>query len=56
MGALGGKGVTFYQRLLGKGKKAKVAIVASARKIIVWCWAVFRQGCSFDFSRFGYVR
>jgi len=61
MGALGGiRGnnplQAFYQRLLGRGKKAKVAIVASARKIIVWCWAIFRQGCSFDFSRFGYVR
>lgn len=60
MGALGGiRGNNplraFYQRLLGRGKKAKVAIVASARKIIVWCWAVFRQGSSFDFSRFGYV-
>jgi hypothetical protein len=42
----------FYQRLVGKDKKAKVAIVASARKIIVWCWAVFRQNLSFDSSRF----
>lgn len=60
MGALGGiRGKNplqaFYQRLVGRGKKAKVAIVASARKIIVWCWAVFRQGLSFDFSRFDYV-
>lgn len=60
MGALGGiRGnnplQAFYQRLIGRGKKAKVAIVASARKIIVWCWAVFRQGLPFDFSRFRYV-
>jgi transposase len=60
MGSLGGiRGNNplqgFYQRLIGRGKKAKVAIVASARKIIIWCWAIFRQGCSFDFSRFGYV-
>lgn len=59
MGALGGiRGNNplraFYQRLTGAGKKAKVAIVASARKIIVWSWAVFRQNCAFDFSRFGY--
>lgn len=56
MGALGGiRGNNplriFYHRLIGIGKKAKVAIVAVAHKIIVWCWAVFRQGCSFDCSR-----
>ena len=60
MGALGGiRGNNplraFYQRLVGKDKKAKVAIVASARKIIVWCWAIFRQNSSFDSSRFEYV-
>lgn len=57
MGALGGiRGNNplraFYLRLIGKGKKAKVAIVASARKIIVWCWQIFSQGLSFDVTRF----
>ena len=65
MGALGGVGGrngkdnntplrSFYRSLVGRGKPKKVALVAAARKILVWCWAVFRQGRPFDPTRFGY--
>jgi len=65
MGALGGVGGrngknnntplrSFYRTLVSRGKPKKVALVAAARKILVWCWAVFRQGKPFDPTRFGY--
>lgn len=65
MGALGGVGGrsgnkvdtplrSFYKSLIGRGKPKKVALVAAARKILVWCWAVFRQGKPFDPTRFQY--
>ena len=49
MGALGGvRGDNplraFYQRLVGRGKAKRLALVAAARKILVWAWAVFRKG------------
>jgi transposase len=52
MGALGGvKGNnalrTFYQRLVKKGKAKKLALVACARKILVWAWAVYRDKTEF---------
>lgn len=37
----------FYQRLVGRGKRKKVALVAAARKILVWAWAVFRDQVDF---------
>lgn len=48
MGALGGKRGDnplkhFYQRLVGRGKAKKVALVASARKILVWAWTIFSR-------------
>lgn len=58
MGALGGiKGKNsplraFYKGLVGKGKAKKLALVAAARKILVWCWAVFRSNTPFDTARF----
>jgi transposase len=58
MSALGGiKGKNsplraFYMRLVGRGKAKKVALVAAARKILVWCWAVFRSNTPFDTARF----
>lgn len=61
MGALGGmrsKGSplkTFYVRLVNRGKAKKLALVASARKILVWCWAVFRGNVSFDTARFANI-
>lgn len=40
--------VDFYQRLLSREKPKKVALVAGARKILVWAFAVFRSGGPFD--------
>jgi transposase len=58
MSALGGVGGNnplraFYKRLVGLGKPKKVALVAAARKILIWCWAVFRSNTPFDTARFG---
>jgi len=58
MSALGGiKGknsplTDFYQRLVGRGKPKKLALVAAARKILVWSWVVFRTNTPFDVTRF----
>lgn len=38
----------FYQRLVGAGKAKKLALIATARKLLVWAWAVFRQQTTFD--------
>lgn len=38
----------FYQRLVGRGKAKKLALVASARKLLTWAWAVFQSGTPFD--------
>ena len=56
MGALGGmRGHnalrTFYQRLVGRGKAKKLALLACARKILHWAWAVFVSGRPFDAER-----
>lgn len=53
LGALGGvRGQnvlrTFYGRLVGRGKPKKAALIAAARKILVWAWAVFRDHTTFD--------
>jgi transposase len=58
MGALGGvRGQnplrTFYLRLVGRGRPKKVALVAAARKILVWAWAIFRDQTTFDPLRAG---
>jgi transposase len=37
----------YYQRLVGRGKAKKVALVAASRKILIWAWAVFRDQVSF---------
>jgi len=42
----------FYQRLVGRGKSKKLALVAASRKIVVWSWAIFQQGVEFDRTRF----
>lgn len=39
---------TFYHRLVNRGKAKKVAIVAAARKILIWAWAVFSKKTVFD--------
>jgi transposase len=36
------------QRLVGRGKPKMVALIAAVRKVLVWAWAVFRTGRSFD--------
>jgi transposase len=56
MGALGGvRGNNplraFYQRLVGRGKPKMVALVAAARKLLTWAWAVFRRQTMFDPAR-----
>ena len=56
MGALGGIRAQsplrdFYQRLVGRGKAKRLALVAAARKILVWAWAVFRHGTPFDSAK-----
>ncbi len=38
----------FYERLVGRGKKKKVALVAAARKVLVWAWQVFHTQTNFD--------
>lgn len=40
--------VDFYNRLIGKQKPKKVALVAAARKILTWAFGVFRSGLPFD--------
>ena len=41
----------FYQRLVGRGKLKMVALVAAARKILIWAWAVYRTRQLFDPTR-----
>lgn len=60
MGALGGvRGhnplKAFYQRLVGRGKAKKVALVAAARKLLVWAWTLFTRQVDWnsDFHQFG---
>jgi transposase len=38
----------YYQRLVGRGKAKKVALVAASRKILIWAWAVFRDHVTFQ--------
>ncbi len=56
MGALGGgRGDNplrvFYRRLVERGKAKKLALVAAARKILVWSLLIFRQEQPFDPAR-----
>ncbi len=43
----------FYERLVGRGKRKKVALVAAARKIVVWAWKVFQTQTIFDPTKTG---
>lgn len=38
----------FYLRLVGRGKAKMVALIAAARKVLIWAWAVFCAGTPFD--------
>jgi transposase len=44
----------FYQRLVGRQKPKQLALVAAARKLLCWAWAVFRTRTAFDPTRAGY--
>lgn len=33
----------FYQRLIGRGKAKKIALVAAARKLLTWAWTIFSR-------------
>ena len=37
----------FYDHLVGRGKAKKLALVAAARKIVVWAWVVFHTDIPF---------
>lgn len=41
----------FYQRLVARGKPKKLALVAAARKLVAWAWAVFISGQPFDATK-----
>lgn len=41
----------FYLALINRGKPKMVALIACARKILVWAWAVFTSGQPFDPAR-----
>jgi transposase len=56
LGALGGVHGhnplrTFYQALVARGKPKKLALVAAARKLLIWAWAVLRTHTPFDPTR-----
>ena len=42
---------SFYDHLVSRGKAKKLALVAAARKILVWAWAVFHSGAPFDAAK-----
>ncbi len=56
LGALGGKRgqilKQIYQQFLDRGKAKKVALMAYARRILVWAWAIFCANSPFDPLRF----
>lgn len=41
----------FYKHLLDQHKPKKLALIAAARKILIWAWAVYRQHTAFDPAR-----
>jgi transposase len=56
MGALGAlRGANpvhaFYERLVARGKPKKLALIAAARKLLTWAWAVYRSGHPFDAAK-----
>src|SRR3712207_8695090 len=38
----------FYDRLVARGKAKRLVLIAAARKLLIWAWAVFRTGLPFD--------
>jgi transposase len=57
LGAISGNNPlrTFYHRLLERGKAKKVALVAVARKLLVWAWTLFSRQSQWnpDFHQIG---
>ena len=57
LGAISGNNAlrTFYHRLLDRGKAKKVALVAVARKLLVWAWTLFSRQSQWnpDFHQIG---
>ena len=53
LGALRGENPlhAFYQRLVDRGKPKKLALIAAARKLLAWAWAVFSSGQPFDAAK-----
>jgi transposase len=53
LGALRGNNPvrTFYERLVARGKPKKLALIAAARKLLTWAWAVFISGEPFDATK-----
>lgn len=41
----------FSQRLVDRGKPKQVALIAAARKLLVWAWAVCISGQPFDATK-----
>lgn len=42
----------WYQQLVARGKAKKLALVACARKVLTWVWALFTSNTPFDPMRF----
>lgn len=60
LGALGGvRGQNparmFYERLVARGKPKVLALVATARKILTWAWAIFHRQTTFDPNKMGQI-
>jgi transposase len=60
MGTLGGiRGKNplraFDQRLVGRGKRKLVALVAATRKLLLWAWHVFQTQTDFDPSKLAHL-
>lgn len=38
----------FYERLVGRGKARKLAVVAAARKLLTWAWIIFSRQSTWE--------
>ncbi len=38
----------FYERLVGRGKARKLAVVAAAHKLLIWAWILFSRQTTWD--------
>jgi transposase len=50
LGALRGRNPLhdFYDRLVGRGKAKKLALVAASRKLLTWAWVIFSTGTAWN--------